>query len=93
MEILRIIYLIVFILFLPGHLLTYVFYPGGKIDLIERIAISFALSISTVPLVVFYMNQIGIPITFESISIQMIFIITLIIMVLLIRYAIKNIKK
>mgnify|MGYP001559737728 CR=1 FL=1 len=34
----------------------------GSIDWIERIALSFALSIAIVPLVVFYLNLIGIKI-------------------------------
>lgn len=34
--------------------------PDGQIDWIERIALSFALSIAIVPLVVFYLNLVGV---------------------------------
>lgn len=67
-ELARIIFGSIYILFLPGFLLTYIFFPNklnnnDKIDIIERIALSFALSIATVPLLVFYLNLIGMKIT------------------------------
>ena len=47
----------VYVLFLPGFLISYLFFPKtselekkGSIDWIERIALSFALSISIIPL-------------------------------------------
>ena len=67
-----------YMLFLPGFVLSYVFFPktrrfdaseSGKeknkqeIDWIERIALSFALSIAVVPLGIFYLNLLGIRIT------------------------------
>ncbi len=69
----RIVFGSVYVLFLPGFILTFVFFPktkefdsknkeGGTIDWIERIALSFALSIAIVPLAVFYLNLIGIKI-------------------------------
>ena len=36
------------------------FIRKGEIDWIERIALSFALSIAVVPLVVFYLNLVGV---------------------------------
>jgi uncharacterized membrane protein len=72
---LRIIFGSVYVLFLPGFIISYIFFPKskpfeekhsdtekGSIDWIERIALSFALSIAIVPLVVFYLNLIGIKI-------------------------------
>ena len=46
--------------------ISYLFFPKtselekkGSIDWIERIALSFALSIAIVPLTVFYLNKLG----------------------------------
>ena len=86
LESLRIIFGSVYVLFLPGFIISYLFFPKtkpfeqnkgkierkkplgvfgkgkGTIDWIERIALSFALSIAIVPLTVFYLNLIGIKI-------------------------------
>ena len=72
----RIIFGSVYVLFLPGFIISYIFFPETKkfdsddqedktkesksIDWIERIALSFALSIAIVPLAVFYLNLVGI---------------------------------
>lgn len=69
----RIVFGSVYVLFLPGFILSFVFFPKtkefdskerekGEIDWIERIALSFALSIAIVPLAVFYLNLIGVKI-------------------------------
>jgi len=73
----RIVFGSVYVLFLPGFIISYIFFPKTcefenkekqkekekrSIDWIERIALSFALSIAIVPLVVFYLNLIGIKI-------------------------------
>ena len=73
LESFRIVFGSVYVLFLSGFILTYIFFPKtkdfdskreekGEIDWIERMALSFALSIAVVPLVVFYLNLIGIKI-------------------------------
>ena len=67
-ESLRITFSSIYILFLPGFLATYIFFPKklsnkNSIYLIERIALSFALSIAVVPLLAFYLNLIGMKIT------------------------------
>jgi uncharacterized membrane protein len=75
LEAMRIVYGSVYVLFLPGFILSYIFFPKtrpyeedkenrekGAIDWIERIALSFALSIAIVPLAVFYLNLIGVKI-------------------------------
>lgn len=70
---LRIIFGSIYVLFLPGFIISYIFFPktnGDKyddnkgIDWLERIALSFALSIAIVPLAVFYLNLIGLKINF-----------------------------
>lgn len=75
---LRIVFGSVYVLFIPGFIISYIFFPNTKefeekadndknslktIDWIERIALSFALSIAIVPLVVFYLNLIGLKIS------------------------------
>lgn len=62
---LRIIFGLIYTLFLPGYILTFIFFPRGEksIDFLERIALSFALSIAVVPLVIFYLNLIGLKIS------------------------------
>ena len=57
-EILRVILGSAFVLFLPGFVWSYVFFEKGKIDEIERLALSFGLSIALVPLAVFWLNWI-----------------------------------
>ena len=57
-ELLRIPIGALFVLFLPGYAWSFVFFKKGDIDLIERIALSFGLSIALVPLVVFWLNGI-----------------------------------
>ena len=70
-ESLRIIFGSVYVLFLPGFIMSYIFFSKTKefdseekesnsIDWIERIALSFALSIAFVPLAVFYVNLVGV---------------------------------
>lgn len=77
LESVRIVFGSVYVLFLPGFIMSYIFFPKTKteektisdhetnktndhcIDFIERIALSFALSIAVVPLAVFYLNLLG----------------------------------
>lgn len=71
LEAFRIIFGSVYVLFLPGFIISFIFFPKtkefdsnnkekGSIDWIERIALSFALSIAIVPLAVFYLNLVGV---------------------------------
>lgn len=77
LESLRIVFGSIYVLFIPGFIITYIFFPHtkefeekksekenpkGSVDWIERIALSFALSIAIVPLAVFYLNLIGLKI-------------------------------
>ena len=56
------------VLFIPGYALSYAFFPKKKdIDLVERVALSFGLSIATIPLSVFFLNKfLKVPITVYS---------------------------
>ena len=74
LESFRIVFGCVYVLFIPGLIISYIFFPytkksedpsqKGSIDLLERIALSFALSIAIIPLLLFYFNLIGIKISF-----------------------------
>ena len=66
----------VFVLFIPGFVWTYMFFNRNEIDMIERIALSFGLSIALVPLSVFYLNYLlGIKITLVNCSIIVVMLI------------------
>ncbi len=56
LEVLRLVFGGIFILFTPGFVWSYVFFARRKIDWIERLALSFGLSIALVPLAVFWLN-------------------------------------
>jgi uncharacterized membrane protein len=75
----RIVFGSIYVLFIPGWIWSFVFFNNQgekKIDLIERIALSFALSIAIVPLVVFYLNLIGLRISaFSSFFVILVLIV------------------
>ena len=56
LEGLRLVFGGIFVLFAPGFAWSYVFFARRKIDVIERLALSFGLSIALVPLAVFWLN-------------------------------------
>ncbi len=87
LEILRIIFGAVFVLFVPGYAMTLALFKEGEIDLIERIALAFALSIATIPLILFYLNWgPGIGITFMNLTI-------IILLVVIFSLAVRNVRK
>ena len=71
----RIVFGSVYVLFLPGLVLTFAFFKGKEIDVLERIALSFALSIAVVPLSVFYLNLVGMKINILNAGLVIAFII------------------
>jgi uncharacterized membrane protein len=79
LTIIRLVVGLPLVLFIPGYALSYAFFPKKKdLDLLERIALSFGLSIATIPLVIFFMNKfLKIPITVYS-SFAVVTLITLI---------------
>ena|SRR3989344_958654 len=83
----RIVFGSFFVLFLPGFFIVELFFQ--EVDIIEKIALSFALSIAIVPLAVFYLNLIGIKInTLNSV----LTIIGVIIISFIVRFIIDKIK-
>ena len=62
-ETLRVLIALPLVLFLPGYAWSRVFFGRGEVDALERVALSFGLSIAIVPLAVFFLNKAGMPIT------------------------------
>ncbi len=83
----RIVFGSFLVLFLPGYTMSFLFFK--EIDLIERIALSFALSIAVVPLLMFYINLVGVKIN----TLNVFFVIAGIILVSVFIYHLKNRKK
>ena len=54
--VLRTLFGAIFVLFIPGFAWSFVFFGKDEIDWIERIALSFGLSIALVPLTIFWLN-------------------------------------
>jgi len=70
----RMIFGATFVLFLPGFSWSYIFLPG-KIDWLERIVLSFALSLALVPLTFFWLSRIaGIGLTLLNSSLIIVFL-------------------
>lgn len=83
LESFRIVFGSVFVLFLPGFIITFIFFnKTNEIDWLERIALSFALSIAIVPLVVFYLNLAGIKINLLNTSLIILGIIAVSLVIL-----------
>lgn len=85
LESLRIVFGSIYVLFLPGFIISFIFFKNKAIDWIERIALSFALSIAVVPLAVFYLNLIGVKINLVNSSLTILGIILISIFILYIK--------
>ena len=67
-NVLRIILGIPFLLFFPGYALHTALFPGrGRLDVAERVALSFGLSIAVVPLIGLVLNYLPWGIRLESV--------------------------
>ena len=77
---LRVLFGLPFILFIPGYLLIYALFPqkNKDIDTIERIALSFGLSIAIVPLIGLGLNYTSFGITLSSVlTANLVFILSM----------------
>ncbi len=73
---LRIIIGSIFVLFLPGYVWSYVLFKKDEMDIIERLALSFGLSIALVPLTVFWVNYLlKIKINLTNVTLIIVFLI------------------
>jgi uncharacterized membrane protein len=65
----------IYIFFIPGFVISFLFFARGAIEIIERVALSFALSVAIVPLLVFYLNLLGIKIRTWTVIAEVAFVI------------------
>jgi uncharacterized membrane protein len=61
---------IVYVVFLPGYCMSFLFFARSAINSIERFAFSIALTIAVVPIIIYYLNLIGIKVSKYSIIIE-----------------------
>ena len=63
-EIIKFIFGIVITLFIPGFIWTFVLFNKDDIDVLERIVLSFGISIAMIPLLIFFLHKlVGMKIT------------------------------
>ncbi|MEW6407234.1 MAG: DUF1616 domain-containing protein [Patescibacteria group bacterium] len=95
---LRVVFGSVYVLFVPGFIWSYVFFPKKSkvtvteddshrsvtvtesqkekpLDLIERITLSIALSMAMGPLLIFFLNKVGVKINFVNSFIELLVLI------------------
>ena len=77
LNIFRVIFGLIFVLFIPGLMYSFVFFPKKQIGILERFLISLIISIAFVPLFVFICTLIGINITTLSVFLEIFFLIML----------------
>jgi uncharacterized membrane protein len=75
LEIIRTVLGAFYILFLPGFAVSFLFFARSKIGVIERVALSIVLSIAIIPLLTFYLNLVGLKISFWSVFAEVAFVI------------------
>lgn len=76
-KILSVMAVVIFILFLPGFVVSCILFSDRQIDLIERATISYLLSIGTVPVISYYLSKVGVKINPFSVAAVAIVIITM----------------
>ncbi|MBU0732195.1 DUF1616 domain-containing protein [Patescibacteria group bacterium] len=74
LDLLRIVFGLIYLLFLPGFLLSFLFFKSNWIWL-ERILISIGLSMAIVPVAIFLMNLIGFKLTTLNIFLEILLIL------------------
>lgn len=83
----------VYVLFLPGFAISFIFFERDKIEWIERVALSFALSISVIPLITFYANLLGFSISKQSVILEVLIVLLLSVVILYIKYFVSLFRK
>jgi uncharacterized membrane protein len=69
---------IILVFFLPGLVLSLLFFTRNEIEILERMALSIGLSIAVVPMIVFYGNLIGIKITKFSVIMEILALLSVV---------------
>ncbi len=75
LQVARVVLGLPFILFIPGYVLVFALFPGRGISTIERVALSFGLSIAVVPLVGLVLNYTPWGIRLEPILISLVVLV------------------
>lgn len=55
------------LIFLPGYVWTWAFFPRKDLDIVQRILLAIALSIALGPMVLFFFNKLGVKISIINI--------------------------
>jgi uncharacterized membrane protein len=85
---------IAYVVFLPGYFFVLLLFDKKEIDIIERLALSFALSIAIVTLTIIFTNTvIKIPITPINNFLIIMFVIVFIVLLKILKSNIKRYKK
>jgi len=58
LDIFRAVFGLVFVLFLPGYFCSILLFPKKEVDILERIILSFCLSLAIVSPLLFFLNKI-----------------------------------
>lgn len=72
LKVFQVIFGSIFVLFLPGIILSFIFfkYKENEINWFERIVLSMVVSMAVVPFVVFFLNLTGVKTTVTSIILE-----------------------
>ncbi len=92
-SIIETIFTILFVCVIPGLMVSFVFFPRKKIDVVQRSTFSFMGSFIIVPLLAFYAQLIGIPITLQSLLLEVLLFNEIIALILVIVYRVVLINK
>ena len=86
----RLVFGSAFMLFLPGFVLTWIFWGVKNISYLERFMLSIVLSIAIVPLIIFLLNKVGILISTLNVFIIVSVIIIIEVLILAFQKRIKG---
>jgi uncharacterized membrane protein len=74
-----------FVLIVPGMALSYVMYKRKAIDMVERLAIAFALSVSVIPLMTFCLSVYGLTVSRRLVVLEVVSVLVVAVVGIVIR--------
>jgi uncharacterized membrane protein len=89
----EIILSVIFLLFIPGLIVSYIFFPSRGLEIVERAVVSFGLSVVLIPPAILFINWINIPVNMYSIMLVIVLLLSLAGIVLLIKSLISHYAK
>jgi len=84
----RLVFGSIFVIFLPGFFYTFIFFEKDKqptLPRLERVLLSLVFSITLVPLVVFYLNKMGLAINLLNTSLVIVGLIVIAIVIIILK--------